>query len=292
MVEARGMKEYALMSFLRIQIGAFLLLALSSLPLQAGSQTNQPPRFQWQRMEQIFSLVVENRDGQELGRVRNLLIDPAAGKVRFVILAPDGVLASRTRLRAVPPHLVSANTAKRDVLGVNITQAQWDEAPTYNSGELLSLGNSGQWEQNLAFYRKAAAADRQAAEKDRDGNTLAPTGNGGPAPERSGSLMLASDLAGRSVFNAKGEKLGEILDLLTSLNEESPVLVLFSSESILNAHEHAFAAPLHEVRLEEKRVTLNANATQLAQAGWLDGRMEFTRPENSVPRVFRYPLAK
>ncbi|MBC8094757.1 MAG: PRC-barrel domain-containing protein [Akkermansiaceae bacterium] len=270
--------------------GLFLFLFLNQV---AAETPRTPPA--WLKANQLIGMTVENIDGEQIGKLQNIALDLHSGNLRYVILAPKGIIAARTRLRAVPPQLVSAATAKRDVLGFALTQAQWNRAPTFKFSEIDALGSVAHSRQVNEFYRSSVPWLHPATQESHPAvaEHLSPTGSSRDAakpPPPSTEIKLANDLIGKSLVNREQEKLGEILNLLVTLDSRTPVLAVFSTGKILSNRDHVYAVPLQDLKLQNGRLQLNANRKALEAAQPLNQKTwGTTRPISpGTPRIFQY----
>src|ERR1043166_5344888 len=76
----------------------FLTLALTPaafLSIPATAQVS--PKSQPLKAEQVMGMKVENSDGQELGTVRNLVLDTRTGQLKFAVLASGGFFGVKAK---------------------------------------------------------------------------------------------------------------------------------------------------------------------------------------------------
>jgi sporulation protein YlmC with PRC-barrel domain len=260
----------------------------------ACAQGSQPQNsFPLLKANQLIGMTVENSDGRELGKVRNLALDPESGQVRYVVVATGGFLGARTRFRAVPPQRLSAATAKRDVVAMKITAERWNLAPAFKLSEITSLVHSDREQQIAGFYQSSEAPSRSSG-MGQNGSRLTPTDRRAKdgSETRNPQLKLATDLIGRSIFNSDGEKLGEVSDLLVALDSERPVLVLFSAGKLFKDREHAYAVPLQDAGVGRKnKLVLDAKRVALDRAAPFNQRAWDTIAGKSEgPRIFSYAI--
>jgi sporulation protein YlmC with PRC-barrel domain len=257
---------------------ACIFLSVSSEILAAGIDHN-PELLQFNG---LVGTRVENRDGQELGILRDFILDMKTGRVRFAIVASGGFLGFHSRYKPVPPDLLSAATAKRNVLGIDLTKADWNGAPSFHLSGMASLSSTST-EQIDSFYEGIARSKDGPNEKMHN-EREASRNNHSP-----GQLLLASDLVGRSVVNREREKFGEILDLLVGFNRESPAFAVVASGKLFRDREHDYLIriPAFDVT-ETGRAIVNANRTNFEQAKHFDERDWRTSRPGDNPVIFRY----
>src|SRR5262245_24527429 len=109
------------------------------------------------KTSRLIGMRVENRDGVEFGSVRDLALDLRGGRIQYALVASGGFLGVHSRLRPVPPRLLSAATAKRDTLSVKLGREDWDRAPTFRLSELQTLTRPDRFRAINEFYQHAMA---------------------------------------------------------------------------------------------------------------------------------------
>lgn len=80
----------------------------------------------------IATMVVEDRDGQPLGKAVEALIECATGQVNYVVVATDKVAGIAERLRAVPRDRVSFRC---DALRLDMTAQEFEALPVLADGD-------------------------------------------------------------------------------------------------------------------------------------------------------------
>src|SRR5438132_1626221 len=86
---------------------ASLATSIVSLPAQTNPAVIEIKPIKASR---LIGLKVENRDGEEIGKLRDFALDMRTGRIKYAIVASGGFLGVQAKLRAVPPHLLSAAT--------------------------------------------------------------------------------------------------------------------------------------------------------------------------------------
>ena len=73
---------------------------------------------------------VLGRDGEELGYVEDVLIDPSSGDVAYAVLACGGVLGLGEKLRAIPWRALERD-AQRECFLLDLEKEDLEQAPEY-----------------------------------------------------------------------------------------------------------------------------------------------------------------
>jgi sporulation protein YlmC with PRC-barrel domain len=94
------------------------------------------------------------------------------------------------------------------------------------------------------------------------------SGNTGPGP----SLMGAGTLIGDDVYNAAGETLGDIKEIMLDMQSGKVAYAVLSFGGFLGVGEKLFAVPWHALRLDTERhgFVLNVSKEQLKAAPGFD----------------------
>ncbi|MGO4860107.1 PRC-barrel domain-containing protein [Arthrobacter sp. 2MCAF14] len=80
--------------------------------------------------EDIRGFVVKDRDGEDLGKVDDLLIDPEGGRVRFLLVASGGFLGIGKEHSFIPVDAVAGIGAEE--VTVDLTREHVAVAPGYD----------------------------------------------------------------------------------------------------------------------------------------------------------------
>jgi sporulation protein YlmC with PRC-barrel domain len=243
--------------------------------------------FQPLKVNKLVGMKVEDRDGQEIGKMRDIVVDMQTGQIKFVILASGGFWGVGVKLKAVPPQIISAATSKRHTLAANIPGSNWDKAPAVKRSAIISLAQPEQARTINKFYGQT-----EIAQTNRSGN-LAATGYETNRQMQSGSqtFKLASELVGKKVVNRQQEKIGEVLDLLIGFNHQQPTLAIVSAGGFLHGHEQNYAIPLTALSLKGEQLVVDANRTLLDHARTLDQKI-WRSSNGSSTEIFRFKEVK
>jgi sporulation protein YlmC with PRC-barrel domain len=157
------------------------------------------------RASQLTGMEVKNAQGEDLGEVKDIVIDARSGKVEYVALAHGGILGIGEDLFAYPVSAFSRG-ADRDelVLNADVTEEQLEDSQGFNDENWPKLrSDEGYW----------AGIDRRfGADRPGDASTGSSAGQ-----ER--SFVRASEIADKSVQDRAGNDLGQIEDLVVNLND-------------------------------------------------------------------------
>lgn len=126
------------------------VLSILSLGLAAGSQANSMAQsgFTAYNTKDLIGLTVKARDGVQLGRIFDLMVD-SNGHVDFAIVGQPGVEDSPGRLVVVPYRTLMISKGKSDKINVvfNADKEKFYEGPDWS-------------DINLSNPKQAASVDR------------------------------------------------------------------------------------------------------------------------------------
>jgi len=249
----------------------------------------------------ILGLKVENQQNEELGRVQDLLLNLATGRIREVIISSDG--ASGQMLTAVPPQVLYQVTSRQS-LQLDASTAKFAAAPRFTPAPMDQVTESNQvvavydyfgeqsyfvanplglWTTNqngtlnhdgtrLDNQDRNAAIDRHVANesntigtRDSDGKE---TGNYYSSQNRSinswsalGPVQSARHLLGRPVRNLQDVKLGHVKNLMVDLAAGRIAGVILTSGGFLGVDAVVSSAPVTAFQYDSTRNLLQLDAT-------------------------------
>ena len=100
------------------------------------------------RLSQFFGSAVNTRDGQNLGTIKDVLVDPNTGQIQFVLLGKGAAGGTAEKLAPIPWQAVNIQSEKNYV--VNVDQDKFNQAPTMEEDRYSELN---QPEQVIRIYR-------------------------------------------------------------------------------------------------------------------------------------------
>lgn len=177
-----------------------------SAPLGYKSAETGPLEF---RAGQIIGGFVKNKEGNFLGSIRDLMIDPQNGGVAFAVLSLGGSIGIPMKFAAVPFGALTPAETKRTY----ILDASWEKikmAPSFNRNEWPEVADR-KWETDIYRYYGITPPW---------GETLEPTA------EKSASLNTYHQVVGVSIRDPEGEKLGTIREILVDSQGHVPFAII------------------------------------------------------------------
>ncbi len=164
-----------------MKVNRFLLLGFGLLTLMPWAQVSAVSQSEASaslsptapvRSSRLLGATVQSNNGELLGRVEDLVLDPNNQSVAFVIVGGGRSLGLEPERRLVPWQALSMKSPQ--LLSLNMTKAKFRSAPTLVSVSPLILSNSRSLAELYAFYAEASPAVSGAAES--PGGTQTGTG--------------------------------------------------------------------------------------------------------------------
>ena len=100
---------------------------------QVWAETGVTPLQGWQRSSQITGMTVTNPQGEKLGKIDDILIDPNAA-VKYAILSHGGLLGIGDKLIPIPWKSLKLGKDK-STLVINADKAAMEKAPSFDPKE-------------------------------------------------------------------------------------------------------------------------------------------------------------
>jgi sporulation protein YlmC with PRC-barrel domain len=143
----------------KLMCAAFLLALGSAASLFAAAPANAVPAAF--RASTIEHLTVRNAAGDDLGKVKDLVIDAATGKVSYAALDFGGFLGVGDKLFAVPWHAFQyVGTSNDEHLVLDVAKEKLKNAPGFDKGHWPNMADP-QWSREVdKFYGPPRTASR------------------------------------------------------------------------------------------------------------------------------------
>lgn len=266
-------------------------LALGCYPVMAeqGSVNRQADNRQAQRESQSLQSMSQNMRGthasellgrdirtpqdEDLGQLSDFVIDAQSGKVLYAVVASGGVVGIGQTLRAVPvTALKQSSSSGSEQMLINIDQAKWDQAPTFEKNQLASLSHDQRGQELHQYYGQTAPSRTQPSSRTQQG--VATQGDR-QTTQGAAQLVLATDIIGQDVRSGSQE-VGSVEDVIIQLRSRSAAALLDPADSLADANR-SFLVPFNKLTRDNEgnlSATLSredfANASQAPDSGWGD----------------------
>jgi sporulation protein YlmC with PRC-barrel domain len=107
------------------------------------------------KVSDLNGMKIENVSNQSMGKVHNTVLDLPAGRVLFVILAPDSSLELGNNYYALPPNALTWNTEQKGLVS-DISKEKLASAPHFARDNWPSLSDPTFASQVYQYYGKSA----------------------------------------------------------------------------------------------------------------------------------------
>jgi len=99
----------------------------------------------------IIGTKVQNAQGDYLGKITDLMIDPQNGRIAFAVLSRGGILGIPTRFVAVPfGALTSVN--EKEYYFLDVTKEKMAAAPSFGRDQWPDVGNRQWGSENYRYF--------------------------------------------------------------------------------------------------------------------------------------------
>ena len=95
---------------------------------------------------------VRNGNGDDLGKVEDLMIDTATGEVSYAVISFGGFLGLGDKLFAVPLQAMTVDTENHEFV-LNESKERLENAPGFDKDEWPAAANTQWREQVQSYYR-------------------------------------------------------------------------------------------------------------------------------------------
>jgi sporulation protein YlmC with PRC-barrel domain len=122
------------------------------------------------RASTVIGANVHNRSDEEVGSIKDLVIDPSSGRVRYAALSFGGFLGFGDKLFAIPWQAFECRRDKETAdyrIVLNIDETTLKEAPGFDDARWPDFSDKRFTDEIDAFYRSRIRTDKVEVEVDR-----------------------------------------------------------------------------------------------------------------------------
>jgi sporulation protein YlmC with PRC-barrel domain len=199
-------------------------LAFSTMAAEGNKVVEQSSAaanaFRLMRASQLMGKNVENPKGENLGEIKDLVIDVNNERVFYAILEFGGFLGLGEKLFAYPVRYFNPTSANTDKLVLNVDKEKLKAAPGFARDS---------WPDWLTYGKKV---DQYYGETVK----LKPVANQ--------KLIRASELIGKDVDDRVGKDMGEIDDLVINMNTSKIQYAVLEFDQSWNLNDKLISLPL------------------------------------------------
>jgi sporulation protein YlmC with PRC-barrel domain len=142
------------MKFTRIGAVVTMLVFLCATMVVAAQQSTdeQGMSSRVHRASQMIGAEVENSQGEELGKIEDIVIDPADNRVAYAVLSFGGFLGLGEKYFAIPWNALQHRGEDKDTVVLNVDKERLENAPGFNKNDWPDMANRSWGKEIHAYY--------------------------------------------------------------------------------------------------------------------------------------------
>ena len=227
------------------------------------------------RASEVIGSKVKNPQGEDLGKVEELVIAPASGTIEYAVVSFGGFLGMGDKFFAVPFSLLKApEVPEGDRLAyftMNVDKARMEKAPGFDKNNWPDISAPTWAEEIHRYYGTTPNRDARSAGDDLTPPKSGKTDAGKAIDEnRNYRLVKASELIDKDVRNPSNDDLGEIKELVLDPRRSHVTYFVMKAGGFLGMGEKLFAIPWEALKIERKenkdKLVLNASKERFEKA--------------------------
>lgn len=203
----------------------------------------------YQKVSDLLGKDVKNAQRENLGEIKQMVLDPANRKVRYVVVSFGGFLGLGDKLFALPWSAFTWQGRDQDIL-LNVDKERFKNAPGFDKDHWPDLANPT-WSTEVDRYYETGSKE---TEKE-------------PGTGTGKNWVKFTDLKGRDLVDARGEKVGEIQDAIINVTRGTVPFFVVEAEKIAGLDGEMVTVPLNVVTIGfDQRGSLAITKDRLARA--------------------------
>lgn len=239
---------------------------------------------------EMTGMAVTNRSGENLGRIKDFVIDTQSGQVVYAVVGSGGVAGIGEKLHAVPVQALSHSTAgDRESMTLDVEASRWAQAPRFSKDRLTSLQQDQQGRSIHEYYGQTWRAGPSVSMNNPVRNQGSQAGTTAGRQEtrsldtqsQGGRLALASNLIGKNIRSGS-QSVGEIEDVIVQL-ESGSAAALLDPDNDFAGSDQKYIVPLNRLTLSENNMlTANLQRSDFSSARTVSGGSWATGQSDSL----------
>jgi sporulation protein YlmC with PRC-barrel domain len=174
--------------------------------------------------DELIGRNVVNHEGETLGEIHDLALDPDSGRIAYAVLSSGGVLGVGDKLYAIPWQALSRHHSDEGCL-LDVDKERLQNAPGFTSDKWPNMADQ-RWASDVNTFYKVDSQDFK--------------------PRR---IVKASEVMGRDVHNTQDEDIGGIENLAIDGSQGRVQYAVLSFGGVLGVGDKHFAIPWDALRM-------------------------------------------
>jgi len=156
-----------------------VLLAVGSLLLATVSFAAKDERADIYRASKLIGADVENPQGEKLGDIDDIVLDPETGRIRYAVLSFGGFLGLGEKYFAIPWTALTSKAGEKGDFILNVDKEKLKNAPGFDKNNWPNMADRSWAEQVYSYYGVKPHWEQEA--KMREATPGTPRMERGPA---------------------------------------------------------------------------------------------------------------
>jgi len=205
------------------------------------------------KASEVIGAEVKNPKGEKLGKVEELVLDPASGSIEYAVISFGGFLGMGDKLFAVPFSLLKApevsDNSKMAFFTYDVDKAKMEKAPGFDKNNWPDV-HEADWRNAVDQYYGSPS---KAIDKNKEWR-----------------LTKASEVMGMNVTNPNNDDVGKIKELVLDPRRSRVSYFVMQSGGFLGMGDKSFAIPWTALTIDSKekkdKLILNVTKERLEKA--------------------------
>lgn len=177
------------------------------------------------RLSQLIGKDIRNAQGEDLGDIKDVIIDVNNGRVHYVVLSFGGFLGLGDKLFAYPARSFTP-ASNKDELILNVAKERLKDAPGFESNKYPDFGTADYRERVDSYFGPTVKIETRPNMR----------------------LIRGSELLGKNVNGANGRDLGEIEDVVINMANGNVRYAVLAFDQSWSLNDKLFAFPLQSFK--------------------------------------------
>ncbi len=217
-------------------------------------------QFRQRKAEDLIGKQVRGASGEEIGQIRDLIVDSGNGQIRYIVVSSGGVLGIGGTRRAVPA--TALNPGRDGHLTLGVERSVWEQAPQFREDELSTLAEENRGREIYQHFNQQWSSS-------------------GSAGNERGALLLVSQLDDKKIRSGD-RTIGEVEDVLINLQDRTAAVLIEVEDNFLDVDEDDFVVGFNHLNISgtgrDLALTTTLSADDFAGAGTNSAAGRLGRP--------------